>query len=80
MIRPMKTLLILLIAFVFQGCVYFNDRGVSGRYYNSCKEYYDSVGIYHKECDENIIEYKTVTDGVKKGVDITLEKTKSVFE
>ena len=72
----MKTILILLPLFIFQGCLYFNDRGVSGRYYNDCKEYYDSMGVYHKTCDENIVDYRTVTDGVGKGVD----KTKSLFE
>ena len=76
----MKTILILLTALLLQGCLYFNDRGVSGRYYNGCKEYYDSMGIYHRECDENIVEYKTVTDGVKKGVDKSIDTTKSLFE
>jgi len=76
----MKTLLILLTALLLQGCLYFNDRGVSGRYYNGCREYYDSMGIYHKECDENIVEYQTVTDGVKKGVNATIDTTKSLFE
>ena len=76
----MKTILILLISILFQGCLYFNDRGVSGRYYNDCKEYYDGMGIYHKECDENLVEYKTVTDGVSKGVDKSVNATKSLFE
>ncbi len=76
----MKMTLILLTALLLQGCLYFNDRGMSGRYYNGCKEYYDAMGVYHKECDENIVEYKTVTDGVKKGVDATVETTKSLFE
>jgi dynactin complex subunit len=76
----MKTILILLCALLLQGCLYFNDRGVSGRYYNGCKEYYDSMGVYHKDCDENILEYKTVTDGVKKGVEATVDTTKSLFE
>ncbi|MBN1838550.1 MAG: hypothetical protein JW802_00740 [Campylobacterales bacterium] len=76
----MKTILILLTALLLQGCLYFNDRGVSHRYYNGCKEYYDSMGIYHKECDENLLEYKTVTDGVKKGVHKSVETSKSLFE
>lgn len=75
----MKTILILLIALLFQGCLYFNDRGVSGRYYNGCKEYYDAMGIYHKECEENLVEYKTVTDGVKKGIDKTVDTTKETY-
>ncbi len=76
----MKTILILLTGLLFQGCLYFNDRGVSGRYYNGCKEYYDGMGIYHKECDENLVDYKTVTDGVSKGVDKSVNTTKSLFE
>lgn len=76
----MKTILILLSALLFQGCFYFNERGVSGRYYNGCKEYYDSMGIYHKDCDENIVDYKTVTDGVQKGVEKSVDLGKSLFE
>jgi len=38
------------------------------------------MGIYHKECDENLVEYKTVTDGVSKGVDKSVNATKSLFE
>jgi hypothetical protein len=34
------------------------------------------MGVYHKTCDENLVEYKTVTDGVSKGI----EQTKSLFE
>ncbi len=64
----MKAPLILFTALMFQGCVYFNDRGVSNRYYNGCQEYYDAMGIYHKVCDENLIEYKSITDGIQKGV------------
>ena len=75
----MKTILILLIALLFQGCLYFNDRGVSNQYYNGCTEYYDAMGIYHKECKENLVEYKTVTDGVKKGIDKTVDTTKETY-
>ncbi len=64
----MKTPLILLTALTFQGCVYFNERGISNRYYNGCKEYYDAMGMYHKVCDENLVEYKTITDGLQKGL------------
>lgn len=76
----MKTILILLSALLLQGCFYFNERGVSGRYYNGCKEYYDSMGIYHKDCDENLVDYKTVTDGVQKGVEKSVDMGKSLFE
>ncbi len=55
----MKTLLItIFIVLNFTGCLYLNDRGVSTKYYNDCREYYDSMGIYHKKCDKNLIEIK----------------------
>jgi len=54
----MKYLLILIIAFLFSGCLYVNDRGISNRYYNDCHEYYDAMGIYHKECDKNLVNFK----------------------
>lgn len=60
-IRLMKKLSILLFIIVnFSGCVYFNDRGVSLQRYNDCKEYYDSMGVYHKKCDENLIDYDDI--------------------
>ncbi|MBL0686924.1 MAG: hypothetical protein JJV95_05625 [Sulfurospirillum sp.] len=61
----MKKILILILPFFLNGCLYFNDRGLDNRYYNDCKEYYDGMGIYHKECDENVIEYQNIKDGVK---------------
>ncbi len=65
----MKILLILTISILFTGCIYFNDRGISNEYYNECHEYYDSMGIYHKKCDPNLIEYKSVENGIKKVYD-----------
>ena len=50
--------LILIIPFLLQGCLFFNDRGISTKYYSECKEYYDAQGFYHKECDKNLIDYK----------------------
>jgi len=55
-----KALILILIALNFQGCLYLNDRGLSTRYYNDCKEYYDSMGTYHKQCDKNLIDYEDV--------------------
>jgi hypothetical protein len=52
-------LFVIIVAFL-NGCLYFNERGVDYHYYNDCKEYYDSEGIYHKKCDKNMIEYKDV--------------------
>ncbi len=54
----MKYLLMLFILFLFNGCLYLNDRGISTTYYNDCHEYYDALGIYHKKCDKNLINYK----------------------
>ena len=62
----MKILLIFALPFILTGCLYFNNRGISDKYYNECHEYYDSMGIYHKKCDKNLVEYKNVENGVKK--------------
>jgi hypothetical protein len=40
------------------GCVYVNECGATTSYYSGCKEYYDSMGIYHKECPKNNIYNK----------------------
>ena len=53
-----KALIFIIISLLFSGCLYVNDRGVSTRLYNDCKEYYDATGMYHKDCDENLIDYK----------------------
>jgi hypothetical protein len=62
----MKNVLIITLPFLFSGCLYVNDRGIDTHYYNSCKEYYDSMGVYHKECDKNLVEFQKVKDGTKK--------------
>ena len=60
----MKTLYALFAtALLLSGCV--NERGISGRYYNDCREYYDAQGYYHKKCDENIVEFKELKDAFK---------------
>lgn len=61
----MKRILVVFSILFLQGC-YFNERGISGRYYNDCKEYYDAAGIYHKKCDENYVDYEEIKDGAKK--------------
>ncbi len=63
--KVMKISISILIPILFSGCLYFNDRGVSNRYYNECREYYDSMGIYHKECDKNLMDYKEMRDKVE---------------
>ena len=62
----MKRLLIFILPLLFGGCLYINDRGMDTRYYNDCKEYYDSMGIYHKACDKNLIEYQDIKDGANE--------------
>ncbi|MDX1808011.1 MAG: hypothetical protein R3331_00590 [Sulfurospirillaceae bacterium] len=62
----MKIALIAIIALFFSGCIYVNNRGISTQYYNECHEYYDGMGIYHKDCDKNLIEYKGVKKDIKK--------------
>ena len=49
-------LILATLSLLLSGCV--NKRGISARYYNSCHEYYDLQGYYHKDCDENIIDFK----------------------
>ncbi len=48
-------LTLIITFFLLSGCV--NKRGISGHYYNSCHEYYDLQGYYHKDCDENLIDF-----------------------
>lgn len=52
------------IALLFSGCV--NKRGVSAKYYNDCREYYDMQGYYHKQCDENLVEFEDVKKTLKE--------------
>lgn len=52
-ILSMKQIITALLALLLGGCSFVNDCGVSTHYYNDCKEYYDSMGIYHRECPKN---------------------------
>ena len=54
----MKYLWYLPLLFVFSGCLYFTDSGVSTKLYNDCKEYYDAQGNYVKECPKNLFDYE----------------------
>ena len=65
-----KLLLLSITVLLFLGCA--NKRGISMKYYNDCREYYDLQGSYHKVCDENIIEY----EDLKKPFQFTEEATK----
>ena len=51
--------LLLGLTFLFTAC-YLNERGISANYYNDCKAYYDAAGVYHKACDENIVDFSDV--------------------
>lgn len=55
-----KILIYLMIIAIFNGCFWINERGISGQYYNDCKEYYDAAGIYHKKCGENIVDWDKI--------------------
>ncbi len=66
----MKISIMFILPLFLTGCLYVNDRGVSTEYYNECHEYYDSMGIYHRECDKNLIEFKDIKDSIKKKTDI----------
>ena len=52
-----QILLLSVLAAMLGGCVFLNDRGVTTKYYNECKEYYDATGTYRKECPKNIIDW-----------------------
>ncbi|MCX2683105.1 hypothetical protein OQH60_04655 [Campylobacter sp. MIT 21-1685] len=49
----------LFLSFTLAGC-FVNERGVSNRFYDECKEYYDASGSYHQECPKNWIDLKMV--------------------
>ncbi|MBE0498387.1 MAG: hypothetical protein IBX43_03995 [Campylobacterales bacterium] len=49
---------------LFSGCM--NKRGISSKYYNNCREYYDASGYYHKTCDDNLIEFSELKEGTLK--------------
>lgn len=76
----MKKVLIFILPFIFSGCLYVNERGIDTQYYNTCKEYYDSMGVYHKECDKNLIEFKDVKEGTKKVIDTAVKTVQDGYE
>ncbi|AJD01453.1 Putative lipoprotein [Campylobacter lari] len=49
------------LALFFGGC-FVNERGVSNRFYDDCKEYYDASGGYHKECPKNWVDLPLTPD------------------
>ncbi|MCV3377351.1 hypothetical protein [Campylobacter sp. IFREMER_LSEM_CL2194] len=49
------------LALFFGGC-FANERGISNRFYDDCKEYYDASGTYHKECSKNWVDLPLTPD------------------
>ena len=65
-----KNIIFLIITLIlFSGCL--NKRGISGSYYNDCREYYDARGYYHKNCDENLVEFSDLKKDVSDAYDAT---------
>lgn len=52
-----KFTIILFISLVVSGC-FVNERGISNRFYDECKEQYDASGSYFKECPKNWVDIK----------------------
>lgn len=50
-----KNYLSIAIAVLLSGC-FINERGISNRYYDDCKPYYDASGTYYEECPTNWID------------------------
>jgi len=62
--KRFSIILILILLFSLQGCVYFHEDGdsiyrfgITTHKYRDCVEYYDVAGIYHRECNEDLIDY-----------------------
>lgn len=51
----MKQFFILSLVLIFSGC-FINERGISNRFYDDCKPYYDASGTYHEDCPKNWID------------------------
>ncbi|WP_170999469.1 MULTISPECIES: hypothetical protein [unclassified Campylobacter] len=50
----MKKLALCLCVLALNAC-YISERGISNRFYDDCKPYYDASGTYHEECPKNWI-------------------------
>jgi len=74
----MKQFIVVLIILLFMsGCVYFHEDGdesfrfgLSTHKYRDCVEYYDAAGVYHKECNKDIINY-----GFSPNIKIKVDKS-----
>lgn len=49
-----KVFFLCIFVLFFTACV--NKDGLSTKYYDDCKEYYDALGVYHKKCDNDIFD------------------------
>ena len=65
----------ILLLLSLQGCVYFHEDGngiyrfgVSTHKYRDCIEYYDAAGIYHRDCNDDLINYGFISN-IKTTVD-----------
>ncbi len=61
----MNYFLPILALLLFNGCLYFNDKGISGHLYDNCREYYDACGQYRKECPPNLIDYDQIPGKIR---------------
>ncbi|WP_185900250.1 hypothetical protein [Campylobacter sp. MIT 97-5078] len=50
----MKKLALCVCVLALSAC-YISERGISNRFYDDCKPYYDASGTYHEECPKNWI-------------------------
>ena len=55
----------LLLIFILQGCLYFNDRGISAHFYDNCHSYYDCNGTFIEECNDDLVSYKEINQGIE---------------
>lgn len=63
----LKISLLVVIGLFLSGC-FVNERGVSNRFYDDCKEYYDASGTYHKECPQNWVDLPLTPEALKDGI------------
>jgi len=63
----------------FSGCI--SKRGISAKYYNDCKEYYDVQGYYHQKCDDDgMLKYKDIKEYTKKRYNSVTNSKPKVIE
>jgi hypothetical protein len=67
----MRIFIFIAIILLFSGCI--NKQGVSLNYYDNCKSYYDLFGVYHEECNDNIIYFNKKKSPPSMGVKECLE-------